>query len=129
MEGGMMMINVVTTLKTCSFAVDKNKPKPSFRQQPLQQKVSQLSQGNGPPDVVPGSASEAGIKVQSIQQLKGHLDASNSRFEALAIVLQQTLTEVWKFLVMKEEIFYVWNVMDIIFPKIYLSILHSCCIK
>lgn len=115
MEGGMMMINVVTTLKSCSFTVDKNKPKPSFRQQPPQQQVSQLSQGNGPPDVVPGSASEAGIKDQSIQQLKGHLAASNSRFEAVAIVLQQTLTEVWKFLFMTEEVFYVWNVMDIIF--------------
>lgn len=110
--------------------MDKNKPKPSFRRQPPQQQVSQLSQVNGPLDVVPGSASEAGIKDQRIQQLKGHLAASNSRFEAVAIVLQQTLTEVWKFLFMKEEIFYVWNAMDIIFPKkIDLSILHSCCIK
>ncbi|XP_051274903.1 microtubule-associated tumor suppressor 1 homolog A isoform X4 [Dicentrarchus labrax] len=74
-------------------AVDKNKPKPSSRQQPPQQQASQPNQSNGPPDVVPASVTEGGRKDQSIQQLRGLLAASNCRFEAVAIVLQQTLTE------------------------------------
>lgn len=94
MEGGMMMINVVTILNTCSFTVDKNKPKACSRQQPPQQQASHPSQGNGPPDVVPASTTEGGRKDQSIQQLKGLLAASNCRFEAVTIVLQQTLAEV-----------------------------------
>lgn len=94
MEGGMMMINVVTTLNTCSFTVDKNKPKASSRQQHPQQPASQPNQSNGPPDVVPASVAEGGRKDQSIQQLQGLLAASNCRFEAVAIVLQQTLAEV-----------------------------------
>lgn len=94
MEGGMMMINVVTTLNTCSFAVDKNKPKASSRQQQPQQQASQPHQSNGPTDVAPASVGESGRKDQSIKQLRGLLVASNCRFEAVAIVLQQTLAEV-----------------------------------
>lgn len=94
MEGGMMMINVVTTLNTCPFTVDKNKAKASSRQHPPQQRGSEPSQGSGPPDVVPASAIEGGRTDQNIQQLKGLLAASNCRFEAFAVVLQQILTEV-----------------------------------
>lgn len=88
------MLNVVTTLNTCSFTVDKNKPKASSGQQAPQQQTSQPSQVNGPPDVVPASASKDRRKDKSIQQLKGLLASSNCRFEAFAIVLQQILTEV-----------------------------------
>lgn len=95
MEGGMMMINVVTTLNTCSFTVDKNKPKASSRQQHPQQQASQPQQRSGPPDVVPAaSVAKGGRQEQSIQQLRALLAASNCRFEAIAIVLQQTLAEV-----------------------------------
>lgn len=96
MEGSMLMINVVTTLNSCSFTVDKNKSKPSSRQQPPQQPASQQ---NG----IPTSVTECGRKDKSIQQLKGLLTASNCRFEAVAIVLQKTLAEVRKF------DFYYWN--------------------
>lgn len=91
MEGGMVMINVVTSLNTCSFAVDKNKSKASSRQQPPQRQASQPSQSNGPPDVVPLSVPEGGRKDQQLREL---LAVSNCRFEALTIVLQQVLAEV-----------------------------------
>ncbi|XP_035525064.1 microtubule-associated tumor suppressor 1 homolog A isoform X1 [Morone saxatilis] len=78
---------------TSSGPVDKNKPKASSCQQPPQQQASQQNHSNGPPDVVPASVPEGGRKDQSIQQLRGLLAASNCRFEAVAIVLQQTLTE------------------------------------
>ncbi|XP_070769692.1 microtubule-associated tumor suppressor 1 homolog A [Enoplosus armatus] len=74
-------------------AVDKNKPKASSRQQHPQHQAPQPNQSNGPPDVVPASVAKGGRKDQSIQQLRGLLVASNSRFEAVAIVLQQTLAE------------------------------------
>lgn len=90
----MMMLNIVTTLNTCSFTVDKNKTKASSRQQPPQHQAIQSSQGSGPPDVVPASATEVGRKDETIQQLKGLLAASYCKFEAVAIVLQQTLAEV-----------------------------------
>ncbi|TKS72648.1 Mitochondrial tumor suppressor 1 -like protein [Collichthys lucidus] len=92
-EGGMMMINFVATLNACSFTVNKNKPKASSRQQPPQQQASQQSQSNGPRDVGPASVAEGEREHLSIQQLRGLLAASNCRFEALAIVLQQTLVE------------------------------------
>lgn len=94
MEGGMMMLNVVTTLNTCSFTVDKNKTKASSCQQPPQRQATQPSQGSGPPDVVPSRATEVGRKDVSIQQLKGLLAASNRKFEAVAITLQQALAKV-----------------------------------
>lgn len=97
MEGGVLMLKVVTTLNTCSFTVDKNKTKASSCQQPPQRQATQSSQGSGPPDVVPARATEVGRKDVSIQQLKGLLAASHRKFEAVAIVLQQTLAEVWKF--------------------------------
>lgn len=100
MEGGIMMINVLTTLNTCSFTVDKNKPKASSRQQPPHQQASQPSQSNGPPDVVPASIIDGGWKEQSNQHLRGLLAASNCRFEAVAIVLQQTLAQVGTFYLM-----------------------------
>ncbi|XP_029297115.1 microtubule-associated tumor suppressor 1 homolog A isoform X2 [Cottoperca gobio] len=74
-------------------AVDKNKPKAGSRPQHRQPQASQPNQRNRPPDVVPASVAEGGRKDQSIQQLRGLLAASNCRFEAVAIVLQQTLAE------------------------------------
>ena len=96
MEGGMMVINVVTTLNTCSFAVDKNKAKAGSRlQHPPQQQASQPQQRSGPPDVVPAASVAKGDRPeQSVQQLRALLAASNCRFEAVAVVLQQTLAEV-----------------------------------
>ncbi|XP_073343098.1 microtubule-associated tumor suppressor 1 homolog A [Pagrus major] len=73
--------------------VDKNKPKASSRQQPPHQQASQPSQSNRPPDVVPASIIDGGRKDQSNQHLRGLLAASNCRFEAVAIVLQQTLAQ------------------------------------
>lgn len=73
--------------------VDKNKSKASSRQQHAQQQAPQQSQSNGPPDVLPASVTKEDRKDQIIQQLKGLLTASNCRFEAVAIVLQQTLAE------------------------------------
>ncbi|XP_034739428.1 microtubule-associated tumor suppressor 1 homolog A isoform X1 [Etheostoma cragini] len=78
---------------TSSGTVDKNKPKASSRHQHPQQPASQLNQRSGAVDVVPASAAEGGRKDQSIQQLKGLLAASNCRFEAVAIVLQEALAE------------------------------------
>ncbi|XP_068181437.1 microtubule-associated tumor suppressor 1 homolog A isoform X2 [Antennarius striatus] len=89
----------VTPLKRTPFArcarvtsnapVDKNKPKASSHQQ----QASQQNERNGPPDVVPARVTGTGRKDQSIQQLRELLAASNCRFEAIAIVLQQTLAE------------------------------------
>ncbi|XP_067374800.1 microtubule-associated tumor suppressor 1 homolog A isoform X1 [Channa argus] len=73
--------------------VDKNKAKASSCQQHLQQQASQPNQETGPPDVVPASAAEVEKKNQRIQQIKGLLTASNCRFEAITIVLQQTLAK------------------------------------
>lgn len=84
--GGVMTISVVITLNSCSFTVDKSKPKASSWQQTPQQP-------NGPPDVS-GSASSGQRRCQSIQQLKGLLAASNCRFEALAVVLQHWMAKV-----------------------------------
>ncbi len=89
--GSMMIINAVTTLNICSFTVDKNKPKTSSCQQPPQDQSSQPSQNNGPAVGVPPSVAEDGKKDQ---QFRGLLAASNCRFEAVAIVLQQILAEV-----------------------------------
>ncbi|XP_075960151.1 microtubule-associated tumor suppressor 1 homolog A [Anarhichas minor] len=89
----MMMINVVTTLNTFSFTVANGKPKASSRQHHPQQQASQPNQRSGAPDVVPASVAEGGRKDQSAQQLRALLAASDSRFQAVAIVLQQTLAE------------------------------------
>lgn len=94
MEGGVMTISVVTTLNSCSFTVDKSKPKASSWQQTPQQPKTLPSRANGPPDVVPGSASSGQRRCQSIQQLKGLLAASNCRFEAVAVVLQHWMAKV-----------------------------------
>ncbi|KAG7518149.1 hypothetical protein JOB18_026620 [Solea senegalensis] len=74
---------------TSGGLVDKTKSKgTSHQQQP-----SQPNQTHGPPDVVPPSVTKGEKKDQSIQQLMRLLTASNCRFEALTIVLQQTLIE------------------------------------
>uniref|UniRef100_A0A3B4Z799 Microtubule associated scaffold protein 1 n=1 Tax=Seriola lalandi dorsalis TaxID=1841481 RepID=A0A3B4Z799_SERLL len=78
---------------TSSGPVDKNKPKASSRQQHPQPQPSQPNQSHGPPDVVPASVAKGERKDQAIQQLRDLLAASNCRFEAFTIVLQQTLTE------------------------------------
>lgn len=91
------MMNVVTTLNLCLFTVDKNKSKATTCQQHPRQQVSQLNQSNGPPDVVPASAAEVERKNHRIQKLRGLLEASNHRFEAIAVVLQQTLAKVRTF--------------------------------
>ncbi|KAM4621896.1 microtubule-associated tumor suppressor 1 homolog A [Polymixia lowei] len=82
-------------------AVDKNKPKASSRQQQQQQPQQQAArpaQTSGPPDLLPEDATEdyraqCERKDQSLQQLRGLLAASNCRFEAIAVVLQQVLAE------------------------------------
>lgn len=102
---GSVMINIVTTLDTCPFTVDKNKSKANSCQQHHQQQASQPNQSNGPPDVVPASVAEVERKNHTIQQLKGQLAASNCRFEAIAVVLQQTLAKVRKCLYTKKGIF------------------------
>ncbi|XP_047440794.1 microtubule-associated tumor suppressor 1 homolog A isoform X2 [Mugil cephalus] len=78
-------------VRSSSGPVDKNKSKPSSRQQPPQQPASHLNQSTGPQDGIPTSFTECGKKY--IQQLKGLLTGSNRGFEAVAIVLQKTLTE------------------------------------
>ncbi|XP_071313910.1 microtubule-associated tumor suppressor 1 homolog A isoform X3 [Trachinotus anak] len=78
---------------TSSGPVDKNKPKASSRQQHPQQQPPQPNQSHGPPDVVPATVAKGEKKNQTIQQLRGLLAASNRRFEAFTIVLQQILTE------------------------------------
>lgn len=93
-EAGVMTISVVTTLNSCSFTVDRSKPKASSWQQTPQQPKTLPSQANGPPDVVPGNASSGQRRCQSIQQLKGLLAESNCRFEALAVVLQHWMAKV-----------------------------------
>lgn len=86
----------VLILFYCIFfpTVDKNKSKAGSHQQLPQQQASQQKQSNRPQDAVPASLTEADRINQNIQQLKGLLRASNCRFEALSIVLQQTLTGV-----------------------------------
>lgn len=91
-----MMMNIITTLNTCNFTVSKNKSKASSCQQRPQQQASQQNQSNGPPDVVPASVAEVERKNHRIQQLRGLLAASNHRFEAITVVLQQTLAKVRK---------------------------------
>ncbi|XP_034545274.1 microtubule-associated tumor suppressor 1 homolog A isoform X2 [Notolabrus celidotus] len=81
-------------LRLTKGPVDKSKPKTcSHPQQQPQQQASQPKQSNGPPDVVPASVSEGGTKKQSTDKLQGLLAASDRRFEAVAIVLQKTLSE------------------------------------
>uniref|UniRef100_A0AAQ6IKX2 Microtubule associated tumor suppressor 1b n=1 Tax=Anabas testudineus TaxID=64144 RepID=A0AAQ6IKX2_ANATE len=79
--------------RTSNGPVDKNKSKANSCQQHHQQQASQPNQSNGPPDVVPASVAEVERKNHTIQQLKGQLAASNCRFEAIAVVLQQTLAK------------------------------------
>lgn len=74
--------------------VDKNKSKAGSHQQHPQQQASQQNQSTRPQDAVPASLTEVDRINQNVQQLKGLLRASNCRFEALSIVLQQTLTGV-----------------------------------
>nr|XP_057919286.1 microtubule-associated tumor suppressor 1 homolog A isoform X2 [Doryrhamphus excisus] len=80
---------------TPSRPVDKNKSKASCRQQPPLQQVSttQSKRNNGRPDVVPSRAPQGDRKDQRIQHLTGLLASSNCRFEAVTVVLQQTLAE------------------------------------
>lgn len=117
MEGGVMTLSVVTTLNSCSFAVDKSKAKASSRQQTPQQPATLPSQANGPPDVVPGSASSSQNRAQSIQQLKGLLAASNCRFEAVAVALQHWMAKVSAWL-----LFVSGKAVD---PETYLTKLYS----
>uniref|UniRef100_A0A3Q3FK76 Microtubule associated scaffold protein 1 n=1 Tax=Labrus bergylta TaxID=56723 RepID=A0A3Q3FK76_9LABR len=78
---------------TSSGPLDKSKPKTNPRPHPPPQQTSQPNQSNGPPDVVPASVAEDGSKDQRTQRLTALLAASDRRFEAIAIVLQQTLSE------------------------------------
>ncbi|KAK6298670.1 hypothetical protein J4Q44_G00301800 [Coregonus suidteri] len=98
MEGGMMMLNVVTTLNGgCSLAVDKNRPRVTPRCQPQPQQQPPV-----PPDLMPTECSARGTESyqaqcermnQSLQQLQGLLAASNCKFQAIVVVLQQTLVK------------------------------------
>ncbi|KAF7649048.1 hypothetical protein LDENG_00148200 [Lucifuga dentata] len=72
---------------TSGGAVDQKKSKVGSRQQHLHQQASQPNLSNGSPGLVPAEDYRA-------QQLREQLAASNCRFEALAVVLQQTLAEV-----------------------------------
>lgn len=89
MEVGLMMINIVTTIDMCSFTVDKNKSKAGTYQHRSQQQSAQTYQSHG--------IAEVERKNHEIQQLKALLAASNCRFEAMTVVLQQTLAEVRTF--------------------------------
>ncbi|XP_061542313.1 microtubule-associated tumor suppressor 1 homolog A isoform X2 [Phycodurus eques] len=68
----------------------ENKPKTSCRQQVS---TSQTKQNTGPPDVVPPILPRDDRNKQRIHNLGRLLAASNCRFEAITIILQQTLTE------------------------------------
>lgn len=94
LQGSRMLQSDATTLNSYSFAVDKSKAKASSRQQTPQQPVTLPNQANGPPDMVPGSASSSQKRAQSIQQLKGLLAASNCRFEAVTVALQHWMAKV-----------------------------------
>ncbi|XP_069026997.1 microtubule-associated tumor suppressor 1 homolog A isoform X5 [Embiotoca jacksoni] len=72
---------------TSGGPVNKNKSKASS----CQQQASQPNQTNGPADVVPAGVTQRETKENNIGQLEGLLTSSNCRFEAVAIVLQQTL--------------------------------------
>ncbi|KAM4586628.1 microtubule-associated tumor suppressor 1 homolog A isoform 2-T2 [Fundulus diaphanus] len=72
-------------------AVDRSKPKTSSRQP--QQQYPQPAKGAGSQTVAQGSVLQDERRDQNIQQLKELLTASNRRFQALTIVLQQTLAE------------------------------------
>lgn len=109
-----MTLSVVTTLNSCSSAVDKSKAKASSRQQTPQQPATLPSQANGPPDVVPGSASS---DQKRAQQLKGLLAASNCRFEAVAVALQHWMAKVSAWL-----LFVSGKAVD---PETYLTKLYS----
>ncbi|AWP12429.1 putative microtubule-associated tumor suppressor 1 [Scophthalmus maximus] len=89
----VLKARLISTTGKNTGKMDKNKPKASSRQQHPQQHLSQPNQSHGPPDVVPPSVAKAEKKDQNSQQLTGLLTASNCRFEALTIVLQQTLTK------------------------------------
>lgn len=80
------------TTPSCSFTVDKSKPKASARQQTPQRPTTLPRRADGPPDVVPGGSGQR--RAQVIQQLKGLLAASHCRFEALAVVLQHWVAKV-----------------------------------
>ncbi|XP_021174338.2 microtubule-associated tumor suppressor 1 homolog A isoform X2 [Fundulus heteroclitus] len=72
-------------------AVDRSKPKTSSRQP--QQQYPHPAKGAGSQTVAQGSVLQDERRDQNIQQLKELLTASNRRFQALAVVLQQTLAE------------------------------------
>ncbi|XP_041653259.1 microtubule-associated tumor suppressor 1 homolog A isoform X2 [Cheilinus undulatus] len=76
-----------------SGPVDKSKPKTNYRPHQPQQHAPQPNKSNGPPDVVPANVTEGVTKDQSTDQLRELLAAGDRRFEAVAIVLQQTLSE------------------------------------
>ncbi|XP_029020713.1 microtubule-associated tumor suppressor 1 homolog A isoform X2 [Betta splendens] len=73
--------------------VDKNKPKAGACQQRSQQQSAQPNQSSRPPGVVPASVAKVERKNHTVQQLQGLLAASHRRFEAMTIVLQQTLAK------------------------------------
>ncbi|KAJ8015143.1 hypothetical protein DPEC_G00023090 [Dallia pectoralis] len=86
-------------IRPAAAPVDKNRPRAAPRSQPPQQPpVPPSSQCNGRSNLVPGGATEnsraqSEKKNQGLQQLQGLLRASNCRFEAILVVLQQTLTQ------------------------------------
>ncbi|CAB1341025.1 unnamed protein product [Coregonus sp. 'balchen'] len=85
--------------------VDKNRPRATPRSHPQPQQRSPVPsppQSNRHPDLVLAEGRAAGTesyrapcerKNQSPQQLQGLLAASNRKFEAIVVVLQQTLAE------------------------------------
>lgn len=93
------MLNAASTISGCSLTVDKSKVKGSSRSQ-------QQGHANGHPDLVPPETKPRGLeyykalcekKNQTIQQLKNSFVASNRRFEAIAVVVQNLYIQVCSF--------------------------------
>ncbi|XP_041711316.1 microtubule-associated tumor suppressor 1 homolog A-like [Coregonus clupeaformis] len=79
------------------YTVDKNRPRVTPRCQPQPQQQPPV-----PPDLMPTECSARGTESyqaqcermnQSLQQLQGLLAASNCKFQAIVVVLQQTLVK------------------------------------
>uniref|UniRef100_A0A1A8C3E2 Mitochondrial tumor suppressor 1a n=1 Tax=Nothobranchius kadleci TaxID=1051664 RepID=A0A1A8C3E2_NOTKA len=89
MENSLLMLSVVTALNPSSVPVHK-KSKTSSRQEKSQQGPTHRS---GSRDGIQANDLQGERSNQNIQQLKQLLADSNRRFQAIAIVLQQSLTQ------------------------------------
>ncbi|XP_019739724.1 microtubule-associated tumor suppressor 1 homolog isoform X2 [Hippocampus comes] len=87
---GALKARLISSPGRWTGPVDKNKPKTCSRQQAS---TSQVKPNHGPPKTMPPSHPRDDGSDQRIQNLGKLLAASNSRFEAVSIVLQQALAE------------------------------------